>query len=81
MVRVKNIDNTIVTEIIKHLTILSAGLQEQVLDFVIKLNRSYYHGISGTQLIQYAGMISPDDLEIMSHAIENDCERIDMNEW
>jgi len=82
MIRAENISsNSIVTEVLKHLTILPVNLQEQVLEFVLKLNCHDLHGISGTQLIRYAGMISSDDLNIMTNVIENDCGRIDINEW
>ncbi len=73
--------SSVVTEVLKHLTILPVNLQEQVLAFVVKLQDSGFHGISGNKLIRYAGMISPDDLNVMSQVIENDCGRIDINEW
>jgi hypothetical protein len=38
-------------------------------------------GTSGQQLLRFAGVISSEDLELMSKTIEEDCEQIDVNEW
>lgn len=38
-------------------------------------------GVPGRQLLQFAGLISQSDLAIMSDAIEQDCERVDIDEW
>ena len=82
MIRSENINSdSIVKEILRHLTILPINLQKQVLEFVVKLNQSDLQGVAGTQLIPYAGMISSDDLDIITHVIENDCGRIDIDEW
>jgi hypothetical protein len=80
MIRAENIsNNSIAEEILKHLTVLPINLQNQVLEFIVKLNYSDLDDISVHQLTRYAGMISSDELDIMTHAIENDCGRIDIN--
>ena len=38
-------------------------------------------GISGQQLLPFAGTIPASDLHSISEAIEQDCKRIDLNEW
>ncbi|MDM8520324.1 hypothetical protein QUF64_09780 [Anaerolineales bacterium HSG6] len=38
-------------------------------------------GVSGKQLLQFAGLIPPDELQQISQAIETDCARIDFDEW
>jgi hypothetical protein len=38
-------------------------------------------GASGQQLLNLAGTISSEDLELMSKTIREDCEQIDLNEW
>lgn len=38
-------------------------------------------GIPGKQLLHFAGIISPDDLQLMQQAIQADCEIVDSNEW
>jgi hypothetical protein len=47
-------------------------LQQQVLDFVKELNASVPRGVPGYRLLRFAGMIPPDDLELMTEAIEQD---------
>jgi hypothetical protein len=42
---------------------------------------SYLPGTARQQLLRLAGSIPPDDLELMREAIEQDCERVDLNEW
>ena len=37
--------------------------------------------VSGKDLLQFAGSIPPEDLEIIRKAIEEDCENIDFEEW
>lgn len=38
-------------------------------------------GISGNELLRFAGVIPSSDLEIMAKTIEDGCERINPNEW
>jgi len=38
-------------------------------------------GISGIQLLQFAGAIPRDDVMIMKEAIEQGCEQVDDSEW
>ncbi|WP_256678104.1 MULTISPECIES: hypothetical protein [Fischerella] len=38
-------------------------------------------GTPGEQLLRFAGSIPPDDLQEIREAIEQDCERVDINEW
>ena len=49
--------------------------------FIKKLTSIEKNGVSGKNLLKYAGFISPDDLKIVSNVIENDCRKIDVNEW
>lgn len=36
-------------------------------------------GVTGKSLLKYAGLILPDDLQVISDAVKNDCGRIDNN--
>jgi len=36
---------------------------------------------AGQRVAKLAGTISPSDLDLMSHAIAEGCERIDIDEW
>jgi hypothetical protein len=38
-------------------------------------------GTPGQQLLRFAGSIPLDDLQLMGEAIEQDCERVDIDEW
>ena len=38
-------------------------------------------GVSGSQLLRFAGTIPLDDLNLMNEAINSGCEQIDINEW
>ena len=79
MIREEN--SFIGAEVLKRLIILPIDLQEQVLDFVVKLNYSDLHGIPSDRLIQYAGTISSEDLDIMANVIKNECGKVDISEW
>ena len=73
--------NTVITEVIQQMENLPTSLQWRVLEFVKNLTASRRQGVSGDKLVRFAGVIPPDDLEVMSRAIEQDCEQVDMNEW
>jgi hypothetical protein len=38
-------------------------------------------GAPGKQLLEFAGVIPPDDFELMRQAIEQECSRMDFDEW
>jgi len=57
---------------------LPYDLQLRVLDFVKSLIPK---GVDGKSLLRFEGAISDEDLRIMSQAIEENCERVDVNEW
>jgi len=77
--------NEIVLEATKQITILPYSFQERALQFIKELSKEFAlpnnTGISGDSLLKYAGFIAPDDLQIMSEAIENNCSGIDTDEW
>jgi hypothetical protein len=55
--------------------------QRQVLEFARTLTTPPLQGVHGSNLLQFAGTIDESDLEAMSQAIEDGCERIDADEW
>ena len=57
---------------------LPYDLQLRVLDYVKSLIPK---GVDGKSLLRFEGAISDDDLRLMSQAIEQNCERVDVNEW
>jgi hypothetical protein len=75
------INTSVKGEIIEQLDALPYELQRRVLDFTRALTLSAPKGVPGRQLLHFAGLIQPDDLQVMAQAIEAGCERIDLNEW
>ena len=74
-------NKTVISEVIQQLENLPVSIQRQVLDFIKKLTIFNQHGVPGKSLLKFAGAIPPEDLALMSQAIEEDCEQVDMNEW
>jgi len=57
---------------------LPYDLQLRVLDFAKALIPK---GVQGKSLLRYEGTIPADDLQLISKAIEENCERVDVSEW
>lgn len=71
----------IIDEVVEQLKVMPQPLQRQVLEFVRSLVKAEGRGTPGQQLLRFAGSIPPDDLQLMREAIEQDCERVDVDEW
>lgn len=71
----------IINEVIEQLRTMPDNLQQEVLLFTRKLKTSSKVGVPGKNLLQFAGTIPPNDLEVMRQAIDSDCEKVDLNEW
>lgn len=71
----------IMDKVIEQLKTLPYELQRRVLEFTRALALSAPQGVSGQQLLRFAGTIPPDDLQQMREAIEQGCEQVDANEW
>ncbi|MBW4638669.1 MAG: hypothetical protein KME05_10610 [Gloeocapsa sp. UFS-A4-WI-NPMV-4B04] len=74
-------DVSILDEVVEQLRGMPQSLQKQVLEFAKNLTDSTVQGVPGSQLLRFAGMLSPDDIALMRGAIEQDCEQVDVNEW
>ncbi len=72
-------NQSIKEEIVKQLDRLPYKFQQRVLDFVRVLSKP--KGVPGKQLLHLAGTINSEDLQAMTKAIEDECERVDRNEW
>jgi len=57
---------------------LPHDLQLRVLDFAKVLTPK---GVEGKSLLRFEGAITADDLQLMSKAIEEGCEKVDISEW
>lgn len=55
--------------------------QRQVLEFVRALASTELKGSLGSSLMRFAGTIDLKDLEAMTNAINEDCEKVSSNEW
>lgn len=68
-------------ELIKQVESLPPRLQRQVLNFARALGASRPKGLPASESLRLAGIISKEDMEAIEKAIEEDCERVDPNEW
>lgn len=68
-------------KVIDQLETLPENLQQQVLVFMQGLQSVVGRGVPGKQLMKFAGSIPVDDLKLMRQAIEDGCERMEVNEW
>jgi hypothetical protein len=75
------IDAAIQSELLREFEQLPPPLQRKVVDFARSLAESRPRGTPAKQLLEFAGILSPEEAKAMTAAIEEDCERIDPNEW
>jgi len=69
---------TIKDNLIAQLDKLPHNLQLRVLDFVKGLIPK---GVDGKSLLRFEGAIPAGDLQLMTKAIEENCEKVDTGEW
>ena len=72
---------TVKKEIINQIGRLDYEHQRRVLDFVRALAVTKPKGVPGKQLLSFAGTFPADDLKVMKQAIEDSCEKVNLNEW
>jgi hypothetical protein len=75
------IDNSLREELIKEIEQLPPAIQRRVLDFARALADSIPQGVPGSELLQFAGIMSPSEADEFLRSIDEDCERVDPNEW
>lgn len=68
-------------EIIKRLDRLPFEIQIKILDLAEAAASSQQKGVSGKKLLRFAGILNAEDVTDMTQAIENGCEKVDINEW
>ena len=73
------VNQSIQEEILNQLDKLLIEQQAQVLDFARTLTRPA--GGQGKDLLNFAGGINLDDLNLMTQAIERDCEQVNADDW
>jgi hypothetical protein len=69
---------SIKNDLVAHVEKLPPELQLRVLDYAKALMPK---GVKGKKILRFGGAISSSDLKLMTKAIENDCEKVDVNEW
>lgn len=74
-------DIPIAEKVIEQMKNLPQELQWRVLQFTRALVVSTPQGVSGLQLMRFAGAIPQDDIKVMREAIEQGCEQVDGNDW
>ncbi len=67
--------------IVEQIEKLPENMKLKVSDFVKTLITGKPKGVKGISLLQFEGAISGNDLELMSNAIKDGCEKVDANEW
>jgi hypothetical protein len=75
------LDAKIQEELLKEVEQLSPALQRRVLDYARAMVESTPQGTPGRDLLQFAGIMSPEEADEFLRGIEEDCERVDPNEW
>jgi len=75
------LDAIVKKEIINQIGQLDYEHQRRVLDFARALAVTGKKGVSGKQLLSFAGTIPADDLREMEQAIEDNCEKVDADAW
>jgi hypothetical protein len=72
---------TVKKEIINQMGQLDYEHQRRVLDFARALAVTGAKGVPGKLLLPFGGTYPSDDLKEMKKAIEDNCEKVDQNEW
>jgi len=72
---------TVEKDIHEQLTLLPLEQRRQVLEFARALATAKVHGVSGKDLLHFAGAIDSEDLIDIKRAIKDGCEKINPDEW
>ncbi|MDQ3249727.1 MAG: hypothetical protein M3Q45_11050 [Chloroflexota bacterium] len=73
--------HSVIARVVDGLETLPSDLQQMVLDFVQSLQTAPLRGRPGNQLLQFAGLIPGEELDLMRGAVVAGCERVSVNEW
>jgi hypothetical protein len=68
-------------ELLSRIDQLPVELQRRVIAFADALVLSNPKGTPGRDLLRFAGTLGEDSAREMQEAIEDACERVDVNEW
>ena len=68
-------------ELHRHLADLPLNQQRRVVDFARALATEKVRGVAGENFVRFAGTIEPGEVELISQAIEENCEKVDSHGW
>ena len=68
-------------QILDELDRLDSEQQKRVLDYAHELAVRHPRGVPGKKLLMFSAAFDPSDLDAMRRAIEDGCERVDLNGW
>ncbi|MEQ8189150.1 MAG: hypothetical protein ABRQ39_14350 [Candidatus Eremiobacterota bacterium] len=72
-------DPAIKAKLMEQIEYLSPEFQMQLLNFARKL--AGIKGTPGKDLLPFAGIMTLEESQEISRVIEEDCEKVEMNEW
>lgn len=72
--------STTIQEIVERLDKLTPVQQKEILNFVLSFFGEPIRDTSDKRMLKFVGMFSPEDLEEIQQAIEEDCEHVDDSE-
>ena len=75
------VNSTLERELHEHFERLPEIRQREVVEYARVLAEEKPKGISGKEFLAITGTIEPDDIALMKKAIEDECERVDLDEW
>jgi len=68
-------------ELLEELGKLGSEDQHRVLDFARALVEAKIRGTPGRALLRFSGVLTAEDAEQISAAIEEGCEKVNLDEW
>jgi hypothetical protein len=74
-------NGTFEQDILDQVSKMGIDQQRQVLNFARALAELRPVGVAGRNLLKFSGAIIPEDLTEMTRAINEGCERVNINEW
>lgn len=74
-------DDALKDQILEQIETLPFEERRRVLDFARALVSSTTLGVSGRGLRRFTGIFEAEDAREMAEAVEEGCEKIDLNEW
>jgi len=68
-------------EVLQALDQLPENSQRQVLHFAKSLANSGPVGVSGKELLPFAGILTEQEAQSLLQVVEEGCEQVDLHEW